>query len=68
MAFAERLASGPTRSTGFSKSATYKGWWKDLDTAFDDQAIAQTFAGETEDREEGRAAFAEKRKPDYKGR
>ena len=40
MAFAERLASGPTRSIGLSKSAIYKGWWKDLDTAFDYQAIA----------------------------
>jgi 2-(1,2-epoxy-1,2-dihydrophenyl)acetyl-CoA isomerase len=68
MAFAERLASGPTRSIGLSKSAIYKGWWQDLDTAFDYQAIAQSFAGETEDREEGRAAFAEKRRPDFKGR
>ena len=68
MAFAERLAAGPTRSIGLSKAAIYKGWWKDLDSAFDYQAVAQAFAGHTEDREEGRAAFAAKRTPNYKGR
>ena len=68
LAFAERLAQGPTRSIGLSKAAIYKGWGKDLDTAFDYQAVAQTFAGLTADREEGRAAFAEKRAPRYSGR
>lgn len=68
MAFAERLAGGPTRAIGLSKSAIYKGWGQDLDAAFDYQAVAQTFAAQTEDREEGRKAFLEKRKPEFKGR
>ena len=68
MAFAERLASGATRSIGLSKAAIYKGWWQDIDSAFDYQAVAQHLAGMTEDREEGRAAFAEKRAPNFKGK
>ncbi len=68
MELAERLARGPTRSIGLSKAAIYKGWWKDLDTTFDYQAVAQQFAGLSEDREEGRKAFAEKRPADFKGR
>ncbi|HEY7268906.1 MAG TPA: enoyl-CoA hydratase/isomerase family protein [Dehalococcoidia bacterium] len=68
MAFARRLASGPTVSIGLTKAAIYKGWWQDLDTTFEHQGVAQTFAGETEDRQEGRRAFQEKRSPAYKGR
>jgi 2-(1,2-epoxy-1,2-dihydrophenyl)acetyl-CoA isomerase len=66
--FAEQLAAGPTRAIGLTKSAIYKGWGKDLDTAFDYQAIAQSFAQQTEDLQEGRAAFLEKRSPKFKGR
>lgn len=68
MEYAERLASGPTRAIGLTKAAIYKGWGQDLDTTFDYQAVAQAFAGQGEDREEGRLAFLEKRAPDYKGR
>ena len=62
-----RLANGPTRSIGLTKSAIYKGWNKDLDTAFDYQGIAQVFARQSEDHAEGRLAFSEKRKPEFKG-
>jgi 2-(1,2-epoxy-1,2-dihydrophenyl)acetyl-CoA isomerase len=68
MEFARRLATGPTASIGLTKSAIYRGWWQDLDTTFELQGVAQTFAGQTEDREEGRKAFAEKRRPEYRGR
>ena len=67
LAFAKRLANGPTRSLGLTKSAIYKGWNKDLDTAFDYQGIAQVFARQSEDHAEGRLAFSEKRKPEFKG-
>ena len=66
--FANRLAYGPTRALGLTKAAIYKGWWKDLDTALDYQGTAQAFALLTEDREEGRKAFLEKRPPNYEGR
>ena len=65
--YANRLANGPTRALGLTKAAIYKGWGKDLDTAFEYQGTAQAFAGLTEDREEGRKAFLEKRAPNYKG-
>ena len=68
MAFAEQLAGGPTRSIGLTKAAIYKGWGQDLDTTFDYQAVAQSFAGQTEDRQEGQKAFLEKRDPEFKGR
>ena len=68
LAFAERLADGPTRAIGLTKSAIYKGWDQDLDTAFDYQAVAQTFAAQTEDLQEGRSAFLEKRTPKFTGR
>ncbi len=68
MAFAERLAGGATRAIGLTKSAMYKGWGEDLDTTFDYQAVAQTLAAQTDDQQEGRKAFLEKRPPEFKGR
>jgi 2-(1,2-epoxy-1,2-dihydrophenyl)acetyl-CoA isomerase len=68
LAFARGLAEGPTRSIALTKAAIYRGWWKDLEAAFEEQAIAQSFAGLTEDRQEGVQAFLEKRAPRFKGR
>ncbi|HXH23119.1 MAG TPA: enoyl-CoA hydratase/isomerase family protein [Dehalococcoidia bacterium] len=65
---ARALAAGPTRAIGLTKAAIYKGWWRDLDATFDYQAVAQTFANQTADREEGRRAFQEKRRPRFEGR
>ncbi|MGE0600010.1 MAG: enoyl-CoA hydratase/isomerase family protein [Dehalococcoidia bacterium] len=64
---AERLAEGPTTSLGLTKAAIHKGWWRTIDEAYDFQAVAQTLAGQTADREEGRRAFLEKRAPEYTG-
>ncbi|MBI4310489.1 MAG: enoyl-CoA hydratase/isomerase family protein [Chloroflexi bacterium] len=66
--YANRLAGGPTRSIGLSKSAIYKGWFQDLDTTFDYQGIAQTFTRNSEDRAEGQKAFTERRPPKYTGK
>lgn len=67
MEFAGRLANGPTRSIGLTKAAIHKSWLSGLDEAFDFQAVAQTFAGQSDDRQEGRKAFLEKRAPHYTG-
>lgn len=68
MEFATRLARGPTKSIGYTKAAIYRGWFKSLDETFEYQGTAQTLARQTEDREEGGKAFAEKRRPEYMGR
>ena len=68
LTFARALAEGPTRSIALTKAAIYRGWWKHLDATFEEQAIAQAFAGLTEDRQEGGQAFREKRTPRFKGR
>ncbi len=65
---ADRLASGPTKSIGYTKAAVHRGWFQDIDTSFEYQGYAQALAGFTEDRQEGGNAFAEKRKPDYMGK
>jgi 2-(1,2-epoxy-1,2-dihydrophenyl)acetyl-CoA isomerase len=67
MEFAQRLANGPTTSLGLTKAAIHKSWWSSIDDAFDYQAVAQTFAGQTDDRQEGRQAFLKKRTPHYTG-
>lgn len=68
MELASRLAEGPTRSIGLTKAAILKGWFQEVDTAYDYQAYAQVQARLTEDREEGTRAFSERRPPNFTGR
>ncbi|SVD85566.1 uncharacterized protein METZ01_LOCUS438420, partial [marine metagenome] len=68
MEMAAKLADGPTRSIGFTKAAIRKGWFQDVDVAYDHQGYAQQLANQTEDRAEGGKAFAEKRLPNFEGR
>jgi 2-(1,2-epoxy-1,2-dihydrophenyl)acetyl-CoA isomerase len=67
-AWAQKLAAGPTRIMSMIKLATYRG----LDMSFQDSvmlaAVATGEARQTQDAKEGRAAFAEKRAPNYTGR
>lgn len=62
------LAQGPTAAYGFTKDAIYRGWQLPPDSAYELQGVAQSYARETEDHAEGRAAFREKRSPQYTGR
>ena len=68
MELAAKLADGPTISIGLTKAAIRKGWFQDVDVAYDYQGYAQHLANQTEDRAEGGKAFAEKRLPNFVGR
>ena len=66
--WAERLARGPTRSIGASKTLLNRALQTDLDTALDEEATMQAMVSQTRDFSEGVRAFAEKRDPDFHGR
>jgi 2-(1,2-epoxy-1,2-dihydrophenyl)acetyl-CoA isomerase len=66
--WAERLAHGPTRSIGASKTLLNRALETDLGTGLDEEATAQAHMSQTQDFAEGVRAFAEKRDPDFKGR
>jgi enoyl-CoA hydratase/carnithine racemase len=61
------LAAGPTSAYGFTKHAVYHGWNHDPDTAYEYQGVAQHYARQSHDYEEGRIAFREKRSPQFTG-
>ena len=68
LALASRLASGPTAHFGLAKQAVLRG----LNREPWDGALLETWGAEKvsglEDSTEGRAAFREKREPEFKGR
>ena len=66
--WAERLAKGPTRSIGASKSLLNRALETDLGTGLDEEATAQALMSQTHDFAEGVRAFSEKRDPEFKGR
>lgn len=66
-AFAERLASMPTKAIGLIKRYMHQSFETRLDQMLEWEAFAQRTAGLTEDHREGVKAFLEKRKPTYKG-
>lgn len=66
-ALAERLAAGPTKALGMAKWLLNRSLDSDRQTAFDEEAWAQELIVGTADSREGLAAFAERRKPEWKG-
>jgi len=65
--WAERLASGPTRSFGFTKWLVNQSLDTDRRTMMDNEAIAVELNTHTADSEEGLASFRERRPPQWKG-
>lgn len=66
--WAERLASGPTYALGMSKRLLNRSLDVDMETALDDEAMAQSLVTQSEDTKEGMLAFMEKRPPKFSGR
>jgi 2-(1,2-epoxy-1,2-dihydrophenyl)acetyl-CoA isomerase len=66
--WAERLATGPTFAIGMSKRLLNRSLDVDMETAFDDEAMAQSLVTQSEDTKEGMLSFMEKRAPAFKGR
>jgi enoyl-CoA hydratase len=65
---AEKLASRAPLALQMAKKVIDVGIKMDLDSALDYELAAAAVLKETEDREEGIAAFREKRKPRFKGK
>ena len=68
LGLAARLAAGPTLALGIIKGEINAADGNDLDAQLDLERDMQRIAGRTEDYREGVRAFAEKRKPVFKGR
>ena len=65
--WAERLATGPTRSFGFTKWLVNQSLDTDRRTMMENEAIAVELNTHTADSEEGLASFRERRAPEWKG-
>ena len=68
LAFASRLAGGPTRGIAMAKIAMNRSLNMDLATSLDYTTNLQYLLIQTEDHKEGYKSFLEKRKPVYKGK
>ena len=66
-AWAARLASSPTRTISLTKWLVNRSLESDRAGAFYDESYAQELNMQTEDANEGVAAFVERRDPAYKG-
>jgi 2-(1,2-epoxy-1,2-dihydrophenyl)acetyl-CoA isomerase len=67
-AFAERIASMPTKAIGLMKRLLKGSHDLPFDEYLEKEAYAQRIAGQTEDHREGVTAFMEKRRPAFYGK
>lgn len=68
MAYAKKLAKGPSVAVDLARRFVYKSLTSTLEEMLDYEAIAATRTSDTQDAKEGTSAFVEKRKPEFKGR
>jgi 2-(1,2-epoxy-1,2-dihydrophenyl)acetyl-CoA isomerase len=66
--YANYYSGAPTKAIGILKKMLNKSATATLDDMLDYEAYCQEIAGNTEDHKEGVKAFAEKRKPVFKGK
>ncbi len=67
MELAGSFAAGPTVAMGLAKLQFDLAWNNSFEQYLDMEATMQPIASRTEDHEEGRSAFREKRKPVFRG-
>lgn len=69
MEWAREFAEGPTLTYGYTKAAIIHSWEETSpEAAYEHQGQALYYAQQTEDFNEGRRAFLEKRPPKFRGR
>jgi 2-(1,2-epoxy-1,2-dihydrophenyl)acetyl-CoA isomerase len=66
-ALAQKLADGPAWALGHAKRVVYEGYERALESAGEFEAVTIARSMETHDGLEGIAAFADKRKPEFRG-
>ncbi len=67
MAYAKKLATGPSVAIDLARRCVHKALTSNLDEILDYEAVAGTMSAHTQDAAEGTKSFVEKRKPVFKG-
>ncbi len=68
LAYAKKLAAGPSVAIDLARHFIYKSLNSNLEEMLDYEGVAAVMSALTEDAREGTSSFLEKRKPVYKGR
>lgn len=68
LAYARKLARGPSVAVDLARHFVYKSLTSTAEEMYDYEGVAAVMSAMTEDAREGTQAFLEKRRPKYKGR